>query len=174
MRARSIYAGVGALCAAVCFLSYCGKDLNGPHVPVAADLVGKWNMISFKNVQTQLFHFGNSKPDSVVIEDTTIFFTNNNDYFNFYGSMTYHVQFDDNIIGNTQMVTDSGTWSFSGDTHGLHSQSMGSPIRIPTMINGKTWTFKYRLYSDSSDLVPPVPGGYLKNTTDYISTAEKE
>jgi hypothetical protein len=87
-----------------------------PAGPVAGDLYGTWKMTTAVMTSTVTTHTALTNTNNTTTNNTHTTFTNNNDFYQFHSDMTYYSQFDDNVIGNTGMVTDTGSWTLHGTT----------------------------------------------------------
>ena len=63
--------------------------------------------------------------------------------------MTYYSQFDDNIIGNTGMITDTGTWALSGSNLTIVSSQSPTPYTSTLDLKGGSAKITTRIFSDS-------------------------
>jgi hypothetical protein len=122
------------------------------------DLFGTWMMSSAVITNRTVIHTAGNGRDSVAADDTTVKFTNNNDFFIYHSDMTYYQQFDDNILGNTGMIADTGTWTLSGWTLTIRSQQSPEPFTSTLDLNGDSIVITTTVASDSQP-------GY--NTGDY-------
>jgi hypothetical protein len=144
-----------------------------PAAPVtAADLFGTWLMSTAVITDTVTIHSSGTDRDSMHTDDTTIHFTNNNDFYTYYNTMTYYTQFDDNILGNTNMITDTGTWTLSGSN--LTIVSSQSPVTYTSTLDlkGNCATITTRMFSDSQP--GPNAGDYRLYHEDLAISAVKQ
>ena len=143
-----------------------------PAGPVAADLFGTWMMSTAVMTSTVRVHTSGTDTDSIGIDDTTIQFTNNNDYYTYYSGMTYYTQFDDNIIGNTGMITDTGTWTLSGSSLTIESSQSQTPYTSILDLKGNSATMTTRIFRDSQP--GPNAGDYVLYHQDLAISAVKQ
>jgi len=165
------------LCRLMCFLTVFGILLSAhcdlqPAGPVAADLFGTWMMSTAVMTSTVTVHTSGTDTDSVDTDDTAIQFTNNNDYYTYYSGMTYYTQFDDNILGNTGMITDTGTWTFSGSNLTIVSSQSQTPYTALLDLKGDCATITTRIFRDSQP--GPNAGDYVLYHQDLAISAVKQ
>lgn len=113
------------------------------------DLFGTWMMSTATVTSRTIIHTAGTERDSVAAVDTTMNFTNNNDFFAYYSDLTYYSQFDDNILGNTNMITDTGTWTLSGRTMTIVSQQSPEPFTSAIDLNGNSVVITTTVFRDS-------------------------
>jgi hypothetical protein len=153
------------------FLLSAHCDLQ-PAGPVAADLFGTWMMSTAVMTSTVTVHTSGTDRDSTDIDDTTLYFTNSNDYYTYYSGMTYYSQFDDNVLGNTAMIADTGTWTFSGGTLTIVSSQSQTSYTALLDLKGDSSTTTTRVFSDSQP--GPNAGDYVLYHRDLAVSAVKQ
>jgi hypothetical protein len=143
-----------------------------PAGPAAEDLFGTWMMSTAVMTSSVTIHTAGTGTDSTDADSTATSFTNNNDYYTYYSDMTYYTQFDDNIIGNTGMITDTGTWTFGGTTLTIVSSQSQDPYTSTLDLNGDSATITTRVFSDSQP--GPSAGDYVLYHQDLAISAVKQ
>ena len=155
---------------AILLSASCNLQPAGP--ATAADLFGTWMMSTAVMTHTVTIHISGTARDSIHADDTTMHFTNNNDFYTYYSTMTYYTQFDDNILGNTGMITDTGTWTLSGTKLTIVSSQSPVPYTSTLDLKGNNATITTRVYSDSQP--GPNAGDYILNYQDLAISAAKQ
>lgn len=136
------------------------------------DLMGTWMMSTATMTSTTVMHTAGTGRDSAATDDTTMNFTNSNDYYIFYRDKTYYTQFDDNIIGNTGMMSDSGTWTLRGSTMTTISSQSPAPRTSTVDLNGNNAVITTTVFSDSQ---PGYNAGdYMLYRLDLAISAAKQ
>ena len=144
-----------------------------PAGPAVSDLFGTWMMSTAVMTNTVTFHTSGTDRDSTATNNNTpMHFTNSNDFYAYYCDMTYYVQFDDNILGNTSMITDTGTWTLQGSELTIASSLSPNPYTATLDLNGNITTITTRVFSDSQP--GPNAGDYILNHWDLAISAVKQ